>query len=268
MIKRDITLQIPTMQADSYSNCYGLPFLPSHGSMFSGIGGFDLAAERAGFINVFNCEWNEFGQTILKYYWENAEQYGDITQTDFNVWRGRLNVLSGGFPCQDISIAGKKLGLAGQRSGMFYQNIRATEEARPKCAIWENVGEVINYLPEIISAYAEIGYCLSWHTVHAGWFGLPHERKRIYGIAFDTNCFGFNEVQNVARNIEKEIYKTSRRELSGAISRKVQHQDYTGFMREDNGIPTQLHFESIKAFGNAVVPQIPELIFGQLALLF
>ena len=81
-----------------------------HGSLFSGIGGFDLAAEWAGWQNAFHCEWNEFGQKILKYYWPNAKSYGDITQTDFTIWRNRIDVLSGGFPCQPYSHAGKRLG--------------------------------------------------------------------------------------------------------------------------------------------------------------
>lgn len=82
----------------------------THGSLFSGIGGFDLAAEWAGWANLFHCEWNDFGQRILKHYWPNSESYGDITKTDFRKWRGAVDVLSGGFPCQPYSIAGKRLG--------------------------------------------------------------------------------------------------------------------------------------------------------------
>lgn len=72
----------------------------THGSLFSGIGGFDLAAEWAGWENMFHCEWNEFGKRVLNYYWPKAISYGDITKTDFTIWRGRIDVLSGGFPCQ------------------------------------------------------------------------------------------------------------------------------------------------------------------------
>ena len=76
-----------------------------HASLFSGIGGFDLAAQWVGWENVFHCEWNEFGQQVLKYYWPNATCYGDITKTDFTIWRNRVDVLSGGFPCQHYSLA-------------------------------------------------------------------------------------------------------------------------------------------------------------------
>jgi len=69
-----------------------------HGSLFSGIGGFDLAAEWMGWENVFHCEWNEFGQKVLKHYWPNAILYEDITKTDFGIHRGTIDIVSGGFP--------------------------------------------------------------------------------------------------------------------------------------------------------------------------
>ena len=81
-----------------------------HGSLFSGIGGFDLASEWMGWENVFHCEWNEFGKKVLKYYWPKAISYDDITKADFTIHRGKIDVLTGGFPCQPYSTAGKILG--------------------------------------------------------------------------------------------------------------------------------------------------------------
>lgn len=119
----------------------------THGSLFSGIGGFDLAAEWMGWENMFHCEWNEFGQRILNYYWPKAECYGDITKTDFTIWRGRIDVLSGGFPCQDASIAKQdgngQQGLQGKRTGLFFEMVRAIEEIRPKYIIAENVANIL-----------------------------------------------------------------------------------------------------------------------------
>jgi len=92
----------------------------THGSLFSGIGGFDLAAEWAGWQNVFNCEIDPFCQKVLKYHFPDAKQYSDVKTTDFTIHRGTIDVLTGGFPCQDISIAGKKIGIKGKRSGLFY----------------------------------------------------------------------------------------------------------------------------------------------------
>jgi DNA (cytosine-5)-methyltransferase 1 len=78
----------------------------THGSLFSGIGGFDLAAEWMGWENKFHCEWNEFGQKVLKYYWPNSESFSDITKTDFTKYANKIDILTGGFPCQPYSQAG------------------------------------------------------------------------------------------------------------------------------------------------------------------
>ena len=110
-----------------------------HASLFSGIGCFDLAAEWAGWENMFHCEWNEFGQKILNYYWPKAKSYGDITKTDFTIWRGKIDILTGGFPCQDLSVAGKRAGLAGARSGLFWEIRRLVEETQTEWFILENV---------------------------------------------------------------------------------------------------------------------------------
>jgi DNA (cytosine-5)-methyltransferase 1 len=87
----------------------------THGSLFSGIGGFDLAAEWMGWENIFHCEWNPFGQKVLKHYWPKSISYNDITQTDFSIHRGKIDILTGGFPCQPYSTAGKRLGKADER---------------------------------------------------------------------------------------------------------------------------------------------------------
>ncbi len=81
-----------------------------HASLFSGIGGFDLAAEWAGWENVFHCEWNPFGRKVLNYHFPKSISYEDITKTDFNIHRGRVDILTGGFPCQPYSVAGLRKG--------------------------------------------------------------------------------------------------------------------------------------------------------------
>jgi len=232
-----------------------------HGSLFSGIGGFDLAAEWMGWENVFHCERNEFGQRILKFYWPKAINYDDITKTDFTIHQGRIDILTGGFPCQDISIAGPKTGLSGNRSSLFYHYIRAVNESKPRIAIWENVSQVQQYLPAIVEAFSEIGYCLQWTTVRASWFGLPHQRERVFGIAYNTDCFRWKEIQVQAGIIEKEIFKTSKRQFSRATCRQIQLENYSKFLRMDDGLPHKLLEESIKAYGNAIVPQVAYQIF-------
>jgi DNA (cytosine-5)-methyltransferase 1 len=116
----------------------------THGSLFSGIGGFDLAAEWMGWDNLFHCEWNPFGQKILNYYWPKAISYNDITQTDFTIWNGRIDVLTGGFPCQPYSQAGKRLGTDDERH-LWPEMLRAIREIQPKWVVGENVLGLINW---------------------------------------------------------------------------------------------------------------------------
>lgn len=87
----------------------------THASLFSGIGGFDLAAEWMGWENIFHCEWNPFGQKVLKHHFPNSKSYEDITKTDFSIHRGTIDILTGGFPCQPYSSAGKRLGKEDER---------------------------------------------------------------------------------------------------------------------------------------------------------
>ncbi|HAE65726.1 MAG TPA: DNA (cytosine-5-)-methyltransferase, partial [Sphingobacterium sp.] len=110
----------------------------THGSLFSGIGGFDLAAQWMGWQNIFHCEINPFCQKILKYYWPNADSYTDIKQTDFSIYRGKIDVLSGGFPCQPFSTAGKRKGAEDDRY-LWPEMLRAIDEIRPTWVIGENV---------------------------------------------------------------------------------------------------------------------------------
>ena len=119
----------------------------THGSLFTGIGGFDLAAERVGWDNIFHCEFDKNKQIDLKRNFPKSISYGDITTTDFTIHRGAIDVLTGGFPCQDASIAkqdgkGQK-GLQGERTGLFYDMCRAIDEIRPKVVVAENVGNIL-----------------------------------------------------------------------------------------------------------------------------
>lgn len=114
----------------------------THGSLFSGIGGFDIAAEWMGWQNAFHCEINEFCTTILNYHFPNAEHYTDITKTDFSKWRGCIDVLSGGFPCQPFSVAGQRKGADDDRY-LWPEMLRAIREIKPTWVIGENVGGII-----------------------------------------------------------------------------------------------------------------------------
>lgn len=126
----------------------------THASLFSGIGGFDLAAEWMGWHNAFHCKINEFCTKILNYHFQDAEHYTDITRTDFSKWRGRIDVLSGGFPCQPFSLAGQRKGADDNRY-LWPQMLRAIREIRPTWVVGENVTGILTLVQP--GAEVEVG---------------------------------------------------------------------------------------------------------------
>lgn len=158
-----------------------------HASLFSGIGGFDLAAEWAGWENMFHCEWNEFGQKVLNYYWPKAISYGDITKTDFSIWRGEIDVLTGGFPCQPYSLAGKRLGKEDERH-LWPEMLRAIREIKPKWVVGENVLGITNWngglvFNEVQSDLEAQGYEVQSYVLPAASVNAPHRRDRVWFVA-------------------------------------------------------------------------------------
>jgi len=134
----------------------------THGSLFSGIGGFDLAAEWMGWENKFHCEWNEFGQRVLNYYWPDAELFTDITKSDFKKYANQIDVLTGGFPCQPYSAAGKRLGKEDERH-LWPEMLRAIREIAPRYVVGENVRGLTNWngglvFDEVCADLENLGY--------------------------------------------------------------------------------------------------------------
>ena len=114
-----------------------------HGSLFSGIGGFDLASEWMGWENVFHCEWMEFPRKVLDYYFPNADSHIDICKTDFKKYANTIDILTGGFPCQPFSLAGKRKGTDDERY-LWGEMLRAIQEIKPTYVIAENVFGITN----------------------------------------------------------------------------------------------------------------------------
>lgn len=115
----------------------------NHASLFSGIGGFDLAAKEVGWNNVFQCEIDPFCQSVLKYYFPKTVLYEDIKRTDFTSWKGKIDVLTGGFPCQPFSVAGQRKGADDDRY-LWPEMLRVIRETRPRWVIGENVAGITN----------------------------------------------------------------------------------------------------------------------------
>lgn len=158
-----------------------------HGSLFSGIGGFDLAAEWMGWENIFHCEWKDFGQKVLHHYWPKAISYNDITKTDFTIHRGTIDILTGGFPCQPYSMAGKRKGKEDDRH-LWPEMLRAIKEIQPRWVVGENVYGLVNWsgglvFHEVQADLEAAGYEVFPYVLPAVSVNAPHRRDRIWFIA-------------------------------------------------------------------------------------
>jgi len=248
-----------------------------HGSLFSGIGSFDYAAQQMGWENIFHCEWNPFGQRVLKYYWPKAISHGDITQTDFNVYRGRIDVLTGGFPCQDASVAQSngngQVGLNGSRTGLWTHMVRAIEETKPKYVIAENVENIFRTndgrdFREILNCLARMGYNAEWRTCRASEVGAPHQRARMYLVAY-PNSIRLQENESFYSYVVEQIPQKRRHIAGTTASVGISWPSEPSISFMDDGIREKLDGitfskwmqESIKAAGNAAIYQIPLAIF-------
>jgi DNA (cytosine-5)-methyltransferase 1 len=162
-----------------------------HASLFSGIGGFDLAAEWMGWDNVFHCEWNPFGQRILKHYWPNSISYEDISKVDFRRHRGTIDIITGGFPCQPYSSAGKRLGKEDDRH-LWPEMLRAIREIQPRYVVGENVLGLTNWnggmvFEEVCVDLEFEGYEVQPFIRPAASVNAPHRRDRVWFIAHSTS---------------------------------------------------------------------------------
>lgn len=158
-----------------------------HGSLFSGIGGFDLAAQWLGWENVFHCEWNPFGQRVLKHYWPDADSHHDITKTNFTQYANRIDILTGGFPCQPYSSAGKRKGKEDERH-LWPEMLRTIREVAPRYVVGENVLGLTNWnggvvFDEVHSDLEFEGYEVAAVVIPAAAVNAPHGRDRVWFVA-------------------------------------------------------------------------------------
>jgi DNA (cytosine-5)-methyltransferase 1 len=187
-----------------------------HGSLFSGIGGFDLASEWMGWENIFHCEWNEFGQKVLKYYWPKAITYNDITKTDFTIHRGTIDILTGGFPCQPYSSAGKRLGKEDSRH-LWPEMLRTIREIQPTWVVGENVRGLTNWngglvFDEVQADLEAQGYEVTPFLLPACAVNAPHRRDRIWFVAFNSKSERNTKVG--------EVFEKQNNESIGICSKK------------------------------------------------
>jgi DNA (cytosine-5)-methyltransferase 1 len=290
-----------------------------HGSLFSGIGGFDLASEWMGWENVFHCELNEFGKKVLHHYWPNAESFDDIIKTDFTKYANTIDILTGGFPCQPYSTAGQRKGKEDERH-LWPEMLRAIQEIKPKYIVGENVFGLLNWnggmvFDEVHSDLESAGYEVQAVVIPAAAVNAPHGRDRVWFVATNTMSTGLfrsyktwqknfinGESAVLWRGTTRYDYKIDQGNVANSRNEGLQGNKFIGTFeggeREqnesrtsiaelyqienwqqfptqspicggDDGLPTKLdgitfskwRNESIKAYGNAIVPQVAYEIF-------
>lgn len=255
--------------------------------LFSGIGGFSLGLERAGMQTVAFCEIEPFCRKVLTKHWPNVKQYTDVRTLTAEQLRSdgiAVDVICGGFPCQDISVAGKGAGLAGERSGLWREYARIIGEVRPRYVIVENVAALLGRgLGDVLGDLAALGYDAEWHCIPASYVGALHRRDRVWVIAYPQElqcdvCADYSEVCMERGQIPEfgnccgasDVAYTNGTQCEGIqLSERIK-TEYANFgsrgwwsVEPDvgqvvDGVPPNV--DRLKGLGNAVVPQIPELI--------
>lgn len=233
--------------------------------LFSGIGGFSLGLERTKrFRTVAFCENDKHARRVLAKHWPDVPIYGDVEELTADKMRAdgleRVDVMCGGFPCQDISISGEGAGLDGERSGLWRHFARLIGEVRPQFVIVENVAALLfRGMGDVLGDMAAIGYDAEWHCIPASAIGSPQQRDRLWIISYPMRArseIGLSAARHWKER-DPRITKYLRNQLIGRTGRGFWATE-SELGRVANGVPNRTH--RLKQLGNAVVPQIPELI--------
>ena len=238
--------------------------------LFSGIGGFSLGLERTGgFETVAFCEIEEFPRKVLAKHWPNVPCYHDVRELTAERLAAdgiAVDVITGGFPCQDISVAGHQRGIKeGTRSGLWSECHRLIGELRPRYAIFENVSNLLagpserpgGWFSRVLSDLAECGYDAEWRNIPAWHVGLPHGRERVWIVTYPAEIGFTGELFKEDRSRRYEARQAGASLLPPYHARMGQAPDSYS-LRDGDGFPEFMG--CLNALGNAVVPQIPELI--------
>ena len=230
--------------------------------LFSGIGGFSLGLERTGgFQTVAFCEIEKYCQKVLNKHWPEVPCYDDICTLTADRLASdgiSIDVICGGFPCQDISVAGGGAGIEGKRSGLWQEYARLIGELRPRFVIVENVSALLaRGLDRVLGDMAALGYDAEWHCIPASYVGAPHRRDRIWIVAYP------NGTSSQRSRLSGGIY-AKHANTDGRSPHEKRAEARNNWSVEPDvgrmayGVPAATH--RLKALGNSVVPQIPELI--------
>jgi|TARA_R110000796_G_scaffold55565_1_gene129192 DNA (cytosine-5)-methyltransferase 1 len=238
--------------------------------LFSGIGGFSLGLERTGgFETVAFCEIEDYPRKVLAKHWPNVPIYKDVRNvTGETLSRDGIavNVITGGFPCQDISVCGHQAGLKdGTRSGLWSEIIRLADEIRPKYVIVENVSNLLagpndqpgGWFSRVLGDLAECGYDAEWQNIPASALGAPHRRERVWLVAYSAKIRPTSFFQGRHSPKSYEGWEAGASLLPPNFDGLGSADDsYT--IRGGDGFPEFMG--QLNCLGNSVVPQIPEMI--------
>lgn len=245
----------------------------THGSLFAGIGGFDLGFERAGIKTIWQVEIDEYCRRVLARHFPDAERFSDVREC---VEFPPCDIITGGFPCQDISLIGRRAGISGERSGLYREMVRAIRLVRPKRAVVENVAALLgDGMGTLCGDLAEIGYDSEWDCLPAAAFGAPHIRDRFFmvanpnrqqhqvGSSAEWRPTAADISANPAILAERES-STQANPITGSRKARTFIGGGTWWSAEPGvrgvayGVSGQV--DRISGLGNAVVPQITEWI--------
>lgn len=213
------------------------------GSLFAGFGGLDLGLQRCGCEIRWQVEIEDYARAVLERHFPGAARFTDVLHfppADFGALA--VDLICGGFPCQDLSVAGKGAGLQGEKSGLFYELIRILQQLQPRFALIENVTALLSRgMGEVLGRLAEIGYDAEWHCIPAVYTGAHHFRDRLFIVASSRSQGPLPKLELPARGT-----------LAGSWEPEPEIQ------RMAYGIPNRSH--RLRGLGNAVLPQVGELI--------
>ncbi|MGB3222504.1 MAG: DNA (cytosine-5-)-methyltransferase [Desulforhopalus sp.] len=230
--------------------------------LFSGIGGFSLGLERAGMKTVAFCEIDLVCQEVLRKHWPDIPIFSDIRNLDESNIKQPIDIVCGGFPCQDVSHCGNQEGLSfGTRSGLWAEEYRIIRIFKPKAAIIENVtglltGDGGGWFGTVLCDLAQIGFSAQWHCIPASAVGACHNRERVWIVAYPNGSSLEN--MDISQSILSYPKESCRRQFARAIDAAIPADAYVKMRGDFNDVSGEM--ERIKQYGNTVVPQIPEII--------
>jgi DNA (cytosine-5)-methyltransferase 1 len=233
-------------------------------SLFAGVGGFDLAMERNGVKVVAAVEIDKKCQDVLARRFPSTQLFDDVTTVKgsdligagFEPSRG---IITGGFPCQDLSVAGKRAGLAGKRSGLFWEIARIVEETQTEYAILENVPGLLSSnggkdFAVVLGTMADLGYSVAWRVLDAQYFGVPQRRKRVFIACRRASSGSAGEILFKSTGVRGNLTPSQpeREDLAGGTARSF---GQTGFAKYSAGVTTLTATTYKKPEDNVVVHQ-------------